>query len=233
MWNGSLCMRKTETGLPCAAHTPLKLTPAAMTSTSTSLGPSSGTGTSSTCIDCIGSPSRSLRMTIACIVSGRLAERRRDRVQRQRASSVPPLRVRVRVIADQLDQDSVGRLGMQEADLVAARARARHLVDERHAARVELAQRAGQIVDGEGDVVQPRLAPCCFSRNFSSPALPPLGAMSSTVQPAVSGVRMNAASVFCASTNSRGPAEQAEQLEPRRAAPRRCWRRRRRRDRCA
>ena len=31
--------------------------------------------------------------------------------------------------------------------------------------------------------------------------------MSSTVQPAVSGVRMNAASVFCASTYSRGPAE--------------------------
>ena len=64
--------------------------------------------------------------------------------------------MRVRVIADELDQNSVGGFGMKEADEVAARARPRHFVDERYAARVELAQRARQIVDGKGDVVQPR-----------------------------------------------------------------------------
>src|SRR5438270_13215526 len=69
---------------------------------------------------------------------------------------MPPLRVRVGVVADELDQDSVGGFGMQEADEMAARTGPRHFVDERYAARVELAQRAGQIVDGKRDVMQPR-----------------------------------------------------------------------------
>ena len=44
---GSLCILKTLTGLPRAAQTPLKFTPAPITSTSASLGPTAGTSTSS------------------------------------------------------------------------------------------------------------------------------------------------------------------------------------------
>ena len=89
-------------------------------------------------------------------------------------ASVPPLRVRVRVVGDQLDQDAVGGLGVEKADQVAARARPRHLVDERHAARVELAQRAGQIVDGERDVMQPR-APLVALEELLEPGVATLG----------------------------------------------------------
>ena len=66
----SLCTLKTDTGLPCAAHTPLKFTPAAITSTSTSPGPGSGTSTVSSCIASIGSPRRSGRITQARISAG-------------------------------------------------------------------------------------------------------------------------------------------------------------------
>ena len=59
-----------DTGLPFAAHTPLKLTPAAITSTSTSPGPGSGTSTVSSCIASIGSPIRSGRITQARMAAG-------------------------------------------------------------------------------------------------------------------------------------------------------------------
>jgi hypothetical protein len=56
--------------MPRAAQTLLKLTPAAMTATSTSLGPSSGTSITSSWIASFGSPKRSGRTSIACIWRG-------------------------------------------------------------------------------------------------------------------------------------------------------------------
>ena len=67
---GSPCMRKTLTGLPRAAQTPLKFTPAPITSTSASLGPTAGTSTSSSFMAVSGSPSRSGRMHQASIFFG-------------------------------------------------------------------------------------------------------------------------------------------------------------------
>src|ERR671930_2324446 len=61
----------TDTGLPSAAHTLLKLTPAAMTRTITSNAPGSGSSISSTANASLGSPSRSWRITQAAIVCGR------------------------------------------------------------------------------------------------------------------------------------------------------------------
>src|SRR3954464_7285884 len=61
---------KTLTGLPSAAQTLLKFTPAAITRTMTSNAPGSGTSISSTWKASIGSPSRSWRMTHAAIVRG-------------------------------------------------------------------------------------------------------------------------------------------------------------------
>src|SRR3954447_3359795 len=69
-WSSSGWYRKTETGLPSAAHTLLKFTPAAMTRTMTSNAPGSGTSISSTWNASSGSPSRSWRMTQAAIVAG-------------------------------------------------------------------------------------------------------------------------------------------------------------------
>src|SRR4051812_42008351 len=69
-WSSSGWYRKTETGLPSAAHTLLKFTPAAMTRTMTSNAPGSGTSISSTRKASSGSPSRSWRMTQAAIVAG-------------------------------------------------------------------------------------------------------------------------------------------------------------------
>src|SRR5881397_823683 len=60
----------TLTGLPSAAQTLLKFTPAAITRTMTSKAPGSGTSISSTWKACSGSPSRSGRMTHAAIVAG-------------------------------------------------------------------------------------------------------------------------------------------------------------------
>src|SRR5919107_5632578 len=70
MWWSSARWRNTETGWPSAAHTLLKLTPAAITRTMTSNAPGSGTSISSTWKASVGSPSRSCRMTHAAIVSG-------------------------------------------------------------------------------------------------------------------------------------------------------------------
>src|SRR4051812_23066686 len=71
MWNGSPCILKTLTGLPRAAHTPLKFRPAAITSPRASFGPTGGRSTSSICIAAMGSPSRPGRMTLASILRGR------------------------------------------------------------------------------------------------------------------------------------------------------------------
>src|SRR4051795_921886 len=70
MWWSSAWERKTETGCPSAAHTLLKLTPAAITRTITSKAPGSGTSISSTWKASLGSPSRSWRITQAAIFSG-------------------------------------------------------------------------------------------------------------------------------------------------------------------
>src|SRR5919199_2830064 len=69
-WSSSGWERKTETGLPSAAQTLLKFTPAAITRTITSNAPGSGTSISSTWKASSGSPSRSWRMTQAAIVAG-------------------------------------------------------------------------------------------------------------------------------------------------------------------
>src|SRR5829696_1360976 len=69
-WSSFGWERKTDTGLPSAAHTLLKFTPAAMTRTITSNAPGSGTSISSSWKASTGSPSRSWRMTQAVIFSG-------------------------------------------------------------------------------------------------------------------------------------------------------------------
>src|SRR3954468_15859552 len=69
-WSSSGCESNTETGTPRAAQTLLKFTPAAITRTTTSNAPGSGTSISSTWKASIGSPSRSWRMTQAAIVAG-------------------------------------------------------------------------------------------------------------------------------------------------------------------
>src|SRR3954454_11706548 len=69
-WSSSGCERKTDTGLPRAAQTLLKLTPAAITRTTTSKAAGSGTSISSIWKASLGSPSRSWRMTQAAIVGG-------------------------------------------------------------------------------------------------------------------------------------------------------------------
>src|SRR4029079_15716005 len=63
---------KTETGLPSAAQTLLKLTPASITLTTTSKAPGSGTSICSSWKASVGSPSRSWRITQAAIASGRV-----------------------------------------------------------------------------------------------------------------------------------------------------------------
>src|SRR5215212_10966716 len=70
MWWSSSCAVKTETGLPSAAQTLLKFTPAAITRTVTSKAPGSGTSISSSWKASIGSPWRSSRITQAAIVGG-------------------------------------------------------------------------------------------------------------------------------------------------------------------
>src|SRR4051794_30892856 len=70
MWWSSWWERNTDTGLPSAAHTLLKFTPAAITRTVTSNAPGSGTSISSSWKASVGSPSRSARMTQAAIVGG-------------------------------------------------------------------------------------------------------------------------------------------------------------------
>src|SRR4051794_22644333 len=70
MWWSSAWERKTEIGLPSAAHTLLKFTPAAITRTITSNAAGCGTAISSSWKASVGSPSRSARMTQAAIVGG-------------------------------------------------------------------------------------------------------------------------------------------------------------------
>src|SRR3954451_14203932 len=70
MWWSSAWERKTEIGLPSAAQTLLKFTPAAITRTITSNAAGFGTAISSSWKASVGSPSRSARMTQAALVSG-------------------------------------------------------------------------------------------------------------------------------------------------------------------
>src|SRR3954452_3865024 len=72
MWWSSARWRNTEIGLPSAAQTLLKFTPAAITRTITSNAPGCGTSICSSWKASIGSPSRSCRITQAAIVSGRV-----------------------------------------------------------------------------------------------------------------------------------------------------------------
>src|SRR3954453_8375373 len=71
MWWSSGGYRNTDTGWPSAAQTLLKLTPAAMTRTTTSKAPGSGVGISSSRNASSGSPKRSSRITKAAMVGGR------------------------------------------------------------------------------------------------------------------------------------------------------------------
>src|SRR5438128_4828343 len=122
MWNGSPCILKTLTGLPRAAQTPLKFTPAAITRTSASLGPTGGKSTSSMRMALAGSPSRSGRIVQASIFSGR--------APRSRGTS-PSGRVFMVLLVglDELQERTAEGLGMEEGDLVPARAGPAHLVD--------------------------------------------------------------------------------------------------------
>ena len=61
---------------------------------------------------------------------------------------------RTPLVGAQLEQHAAGGGGMQERDLVAARARAGGLVDQADAGRLERRQRGGQVFDLEADVVQ-------------------------------------------------------------------------------
>src|SRR3954470_16099361 len=70
MWWSSSWERKTEIGLPSAAQTLLKFTPAAITRTITSNAAGCGTSISSSWKASVGSPSRSARITHAAIVAG-------------------------------------------------------------------------------------------------------------------------------------------------------------------
>src|SRR5713226_3493247 len=106
LWNGSPCILKTLTGLPRAAHTPLKFTPSGST-------PSS----------CGTSPSGS-------VVMGLL------------------------VGLDQLQQGAAEGLGMEEGDLVPARAGPGDLVDERHAPGVQAREQRIEIADAQREVVE-------------------------------------------------------------------------------
>src|SRR5438067_1626392 len=147
MWNGSSCILKTLTGLPRAAHTPLKFTPAAMTRTSASFGPTGGSCTSSMRIAVSGSPSRSGRIVQASILSGRTPTSR---------GSSPSGRIFMFLLVgfDELEQRAAERLGMEEGDFVAARTRPRNLVDERYAARVEPLQQGVQIAHAQREMVE-------------------------------------------------------------------------------
>ena len=69
-WSSSGWESNTDTGTPRAAHTLLKLTPAAITRTMTSKAPGSGTSISSTWKASMGSPSRSRRITHAAMDLG-------------------------------------------------------------------------------------------------------------------------------------------------------------------
>ena len=64
------CVFVTSTGIPLAAQTLLKFTPPAMTITSASSGPSSGTSITSSWMALAGSPNRSGRTSCACIFAG-------------------------------------------------------------------------------------------------------------------------------------------------------------------
>src|SRR5207302_2656940 len=147
MWNGSSCILKTLTGLPRAAHTPLKFTPAAMTSTSASLGPTGGSGTSSMRMAVSGSPSRSGRMVQASIFSGRTP---------RSCGTSPSGRIFMIVLVglDELEQGAAERLRVEECDLVSPCAGARDLVDERHAARLEALQQRVEIAHAQREVVE-------------------------------------------------------------------------------
>src|SRR5437016_6883578 len=128
MWNGSPCILKTLTGLPRAAQTPLKFTPAAITRTNASLGPTGGRPTSSMRMAVPGSPSRSGRMVQASIFSGSTPTS---------CGTSPSGRIFMIVLVglDELEQGAAERLRVEECDLVSPCAGARDLVDERHAAR--------------------------------------------------------------------------------------------------
>ena len=64
------CPFVTSIGIPRAAQTLLKFTPAAITATRASCGPSSGTSITSSWIADAGSPKRSGRTSCACICAG-------------------------------------------------------------------------------------------------------------------------------------------------------------------
>src|SRR5919108_698083 len=162
MWNGSPCILKTLTGFPRAAHTPLKFTPAAMTRTSASFGPTGGRSTSSMRIAVSGSPSRSGRMVQASIFSGRTP---------RSCGNSPTGRIFMALLMrlDELEQRAAERLGMEECDLVPACAGPGHLVDERHPARVETLQQGVQIADPQREVME-RVAP--FGQELLQPFVP-------------------------------------------------------------
>src|SRR3954463_9032602 len=69
-WSSFGWERNTDTGLPSAAHTLLKFTPAAMTRTVTSKAPGSGTSISSSWKASSGSPRRSPRITPPALGGG-------------------------------------------------------------------------------------------------------------------------------------------------------------------
>src|SRR3954468_9118691 len=166
-WSSSGCERNTETGLPSAAQTLLKFTPAAITRTITSNAPGCGTSICSSWKASIGSPSRSCRITQAAIVSGRVP------------GSTPTSVTSVRSTCA-TDSSGVGRPGMvpslgssragcvtvvKHQNVAVGVREGHHVADagvhgvaqEAHALRLELLARGMNVPDVERDRVRARL----------------------------------------------------------------------------
>src|SRR2546425_791434 len=152
MWNGSPCILNTLTGLPRAAQTPLKFTPAAITRTSASLGPMGGSSTSSMRMAVAGSPSRSGRMVQASIFSG-------STPTSFGTSPSGSVVMGLLVGLDQLQQRAAESPGMEEGDLVPARAGPRDLVDERDPPLVQPGEQRVQVAHAQRQVVERVAAP--------------------------------------------------------------------------
>src|SRR3954469_20104423 len=138
MWWSSAWERKTDTGLPSAAQTLLKFTPAAMTRTVTSNAAGSGTSISSSWNASLGSPSRSARITQAAIVSGSSpgSVSTRDTCVKSTATGFRPR------------SSFVGRARMLPAELfarlIAAHVQVRDQDRDQHAAHAESPERVGR-----------------------------------------------------------------------------------------
>src|SRR3954470_248353 len=166
-WSSSGCERKTETGLPSAAQTLLKFTPAAITRTITSNAPGCGTSICSSWKASIGSPSRSCRITQAAIVSGRVPGSTPTSVTSVRSTcATDSSGVGRPGMVPSLGSSRAGCVAVVEHQHVAVRVRERrHVADARvdrvgheaDALALELLARGGHVAHVERDRVRAAL----------------------------------------------------------------------------